>query len=160
MNLGNLLLSQGKLDAAIAAYQRALSLDSNFAGAYVNLADVYRQQAREEEAEKQLRKGLALLPNAADLHHALGLLLVRKADMPAAIKELASGAQLAPDNVRYGYVYAVALHSSGKVNEALSLLKTINTRQPYDLDVLSALISMQREIRDFKSALVYARKSS
>lgn len=160
VNLGNLLLRQGKLDAAIAAYQRALSLDSNFAGAYVNLADVYRQQGREEEAEKQLRKGLAVLPNAADLHHALGLLLVRKADMQDALKALASAANLAPDNVRYGYVYAVALHSSGKVNEALSLLKAINIRQPYDLDVLSALISMQRETGDFKSALVYARKAA
>lgn len=160
VNLGNLLLRQGKLEAAIAAYQRALSLDSNFAGAYVNLADVYRQQGREEEGEKQLRKGLDVLPNAADLHHALGLLLVRKADMPAALKELGSAAQLAPDNVRYGYVYAVALHSSGKVDEALSVLKSIDARQSYDPDVLSALISMQRETGDFKSALIYARKAA
>ena len=160
VNLGNLLLRQGKLDAAIAAYQRALSLDSRFAGAYVNLADVYRQQGREEDGEKQLRKGLDVLPNAADLHHALGLLLVRKTDMPDALKELASAAKLAPDNVRYGYVYAVALHSSGKVKEALRILKALNANQPYDLDVLSALISMQRETGDFKSALVYARKAA
>jgi predicted CXXCH cytochrome family protein len=160
VNLGNLSLRQGRIEAAISWYERALALDLRFAGAYVNLADIYRRQGREDDGEKLLRQGLALLPDAADLHHALGLSLVRKGDTPAALKELATAAKHAPDNARYAYVYAVGLHSAGKRREALAMLKAIDARRPYDLDVLGALISMQREVGDTKGALVYARKAA
>jgi predicted CXXCH cytochrome family protein len=160
VNLGNLYLRQQNVDAAIAAYHRAIELDPRFIGAYVNLADAYRQQGRDDEGEKQLRRGLSLSPKAADLHHALGLLLVRLTDKSAALQELALAAKLAPDNARYAYVYAIGLNSAGKLREALAVLKAANSRQSYNLDILSALISMQRESGDSKAALVYARKAS
>ncbi len=160
VNQGNFALRQGRSDAAIAAYERALKLDPLFAGAYVNLADAYRQQGREDEGEKQLRRGLALLPNSPDLHHALGLLLVRQGNLSKALQELGSANHLAPENTRYTYVYAVALHSIGKKQEALSVLDEMALRQPYDLDLLSALISMYREKGDAKTARLYAKKAA
>jgi hypothetical protein len=42
----------------------------------------------------------------------------------------------------------------------LTVLKAADARQPYNLDILSALISMQREAGDNKAALVYARKAA
>ena len=160
VNRGNLYLRQGKVDAAITAYERALTLDPSFIGAYVNLADAYRQQGHDDEGEKVVRKGLVLLPNAADLHHALGLLLVRKADKTTALQELAAAVKLAPDNARYAYVYGIGLNSNGQPREALAALKTADARQPYNLNILSALISIQRESGDTKSALVYTRKAA
>jgi predicted CXXCH cytochrome family protein len=158
VNLGNLYMREGRSTEAIAAYERALSLDARFAGAYVNLADTFRRLGREAEAEQILRRGLALLPRAADLHHALGLLLVRKGDKAAALRELAQAAKLAPDNARYSYVYAIALYSSGQRGAALTALRTLDQRHPYDLEILAALISMNREAGDAKAALPYARK--
>ena len=158
VSYGNLRLRQGRPEEAIAAYQRALSLDARFTGAYVNLADAYREQKREGDAERALRSGLALLPRAADLHHALGLLLVRKGDKAAAVAELALAAKLAPDSARYSYVYAVGLHSTGKRGEALAVLRSADARHPYDLDILGALISMNREAGNARAALPYARK--
>ena len=160
VNLGNLYLRQSNVYAAITAYERALTLDPEFIGAYVNLADAYRQQGRDDEGEKQLRRGLSLAPNAADLHHALGLLLVRRTDKTAALQELAAAAKLAPDNARYAYVYGIGLNSVGKQREALAVLKATDARKPYDLNILSALISMQREAGDNKAALVYAKKAA
>ncbi|MCX7069009.1 MAG: ammonia-forming cytochrome c nitrite reductase subunit c552 [Methylococcales bacterium] len=159
-NLGNLYLRQGKIDKAITAYQRALTLDPQFVGAYINLADAYRQQQHDDEGEQQLRKGLALIPDEADLHHALGLLLVRKGDKTAALKEFAKATKLAPTDARYSYVYAIALNSLGKQHKALSVLKAVDKRQPHNLQILSALISMHREAGDNKTALVYARKAA
>lgn len=155
---GNLRMRQGRPEEAIAAYQRALSLDARFAGAYVNLADAYRQQQRESDAESILRRGLALLPRSADLHHALGLLLVRKGDKATALRELAAAAKLAPDNARYSYVYAVGLHSTGRQSEALTVLRSADARHPYDLDILGSLVSMNREAGDSKGALFYAKQ--
>ena len=157
-SLGNLRMRQGRPEEAIAAYERALALDARFVGGYVNLADAYRGLGREAESEKTLRRGLALLPRAADLHHALGLLLVRKRDSAAALRELALAVKLAPDNARYGYVHAIGLHSAGRRGEALSLLRTVDARQPYDPEILSALVSMSREAGNATDALVYARK--
>lgn len=160
VNLGNLYLRQRNIEAAIPAYERAISLDPRFVGAYINLADAYRQQGRDDEGERQLRRGLLLSPDAADLHHALGLLLVRKTDKSAALQELAVASKLAPDNARYAYVYAIGLNSAGKQREALTVLKAASARQPYNLDILSTLISMQREAGDNKAALHYARKAA
>jgi len=42
----------------------------------------------------------------------------------------------------------------------LAVLKAANARLPYNLDILSALISIQREAGDNKAALVYARKAA
>jgi predicted CXXCH cytochrome family protein len=160
VNLGNLRMRQGRREEAIAAYERALSLDPRFAGAYVNLADAHRQQGRDAEGEKLLRGGLTLLPRAPDLHHALGLLLVRKGDKGAAIKELAVAAKLAPDNARYGFVYAVGLHSAGRPDKALAVLRAADARHPYDLGILGALVSINREAGNMKAALGYARKAA
>ncbi|MGZ8881314.1 MAG: tetratricopeptide repeat protein [Methylosarcina sp.] len=160
VNQGNLLLRQGQVDAAIVAYQRTLQLDPLFAGAYVNLADAYRQLEQEETGEKYLRQGLALLPLAADLHHALGLLLVRKTDQSAALIELAEAAKLAPDNPRYAYVYAIALHSAGRTKQALAVLKAADKRHAFNPEILNALISLHLETGDHKAALAYARKAA
>ena len=71
---------------------------------------------------------LTLLPRATDLHHALGLPLVSKADKTTVLQELAEAAKLAPGNARYAIVYAVALHSTGKQSEAVEILKAADAR--------------------------------
>ena len=67
-------------------------------------------------------------------------------------------AKLAPDNARYAYVYAVGLNSAGKRPEALAVLRAADQRHPYDLEILSALVSMNREAGSTRDALAYARK--
>ncbi len=158
VNRGNLYVRQGRVSEAQADFERAVSLDPSLVGAYGNLADLYRQQSREADAEDVLRRGLTLLPRAPDLHHALGLLLVRKADRVAAIDELGEAAKLAPNNPRYAYVYAIGLHAAGRRGDALAVLREADARHPYNLEILNALISVNREAGDAKAALVYARK--
>lgn len=160
VNLGNLVLRQGQPDAAIAAYLRAIKLDPLFAGAYVNLAEAYRQLGRDIEGETYLREGLSLLSKAADLHHALGLTLIRKGDQTSALIELAEAAKLAPENARYVYVYAIALNSIGKTKLALTVLKDADALHPFNMEILNALISMYLEMDDSKSALIYAKKAA
>jgi predicted CXXCH cytochrome family protein len=160
INLGNLRLRQGRSDEALAAFARAIARDPRFVGGYLNLADAQRQQGREAEAEKVLRHGLAVMPRDAALHHALGLLLTRKGDNGAAQKEFAEAAKLDPANARYAYVQAISLHSAGKRVEALAVLRNASNRHPDDLDVLSALISINREAGDRQAALRYAKQAA
>ena len=55
----------------------ALQAESALLAIYVNLADLYRQQGREADAERVLRDGLARAPKGAgaELYYALGLTL-------------------------------------------------------------------------------------
>lgn len=161
VNLGNFMLALGRSDEAIAAYRRAIAMDERFAGAYVNLADAFRTLGRDEEGEAALRDGLSAVPDAADLRHALGLLLVRRGEMGAAMEELSRSAALAPGNARYAHVYAVGLHSAGRVDEALTVLREADGRSPFNMDILGTLISIHRERGgpgDKAAALGYARR--
>ena len=133
-------------------------LDMQLAGTYVNLADAYRVQGHDDKGGQVLRRGLALLPHAADLHHALGLLLVRKGDKAAAVSALEQAARRAPDNARYAYVYAVALHSTGHPGKALAVLHDADIRHPNTPDILGTLVTLYREAGDTPAALIYARK--
>lgn len=145
VNAGTFLARRGRIEEAIAAYGRAIKLDRKFAAAYVNLADLYRMLNRDGEGERELRAGLTVLPQSADLHHALGLLLIRNARREDGLAELKAAHELAPANARYAYVYAVGLHSTGKTDAALEVVRAANIGHPYDPDILSAFLSMLME---------------
>ncbi len=57
---GQFLLEAGQLDGAIAAYQRALAIDPNYAAVYINLGRAYARQSRWSEAEAAFRRGLEI----------------------------------------------------------------------------------------------------
>jgi tetratricopeptide (TPR) repeat protein len=137
-------------------YRTAIRLDPSFIPAWVNLADLYRALGRERDAEKVLRDGLTAFPADAELHHALGLALVRAQRLPEAMVELRRAAQLAPGSARYTYVYAVALNSAGKRAEALRVLRENEHRHPADRDTIMALVDLLRKQGDRRGALDYA----
>ena len=125
---------------------------------FVNQADLYRLQQQDEKAEKILYQAITLSPRNADVHHALGLLYVRNKQMKKALQSLSDATELQADNLRYGYVYAVALNSEGQTDKAISLLKKIHQSHPTDSDSLIALISFYKSQGDIKSATAYAKK--
>jgi tetratricopeptide (TPR) repeat protein len=123
VNIGNLQRMQGRPEKAEAEYLIAIELRPQFVPAYVNLADLYRDWGREPEAESIIRAGLIVLPEQAELHHALGLSLVRQKRLDAALPELKLAAESPAANARLALVYAVALQSMGMTVEAISYLE-------------------------------------
>jgi len=105
-----------------------------------------------------LREAIATSPRDAGLHHALGLTLTRLKRPEDALGELRHAAELEPERARYAYVYAVALHSAGRREEAMTVLKQILVRHPNDRDTLSALVGFSRDSGDFGTALEYAER--
>ncbi|MFQ5350801.1 MAG: multiheme c-type cytochrome, partial [Thermoanaerobaculia bacterium] len=109
LNLGWLAIRRHRLDEAEREYLTAVELAPWLAHGYVNLADLYRSTGRESEGEAVLRRGLELAATKADVHHALGLLLVRQQRRDEALEHLAQAALLSDDVPHYDYVYALAL---------------------------------------------------
>ena len=156
--LGNFYARRGLASDAEAEYKAALRLSPHYAAAAINLADLYRQTGRDGEGENVLRSAIAASPRDAGLHHALGLALTRLKRTDAAIAELRRAAELEPDRARYAYVYAVALHSAGRGEEAMRALKENLVRHPGDRDTLLALVSFSRDAGDVAAALGYAEQ--
>jgi Flp pilus assembly protein TadD len=67
-------------------------------------------------------------------------------------------AELEPDRARYAYVYAVALHSAGRSEQAIAVLKENLARHPEDRDTLLALVTFSRDAGDLVAALEYAER--
>ena len=124
----------------------------------INLADLYRASGREPEGSTLLRTAVADAPREASLRYALGLALVRQKNNEEALAELRHAAELAPDQAQYAYVYAVGLHSAGRVEDAISVLKENLSKHPANRDTLLALVTFYRDAGNVGSALEYARQ--
>ena len=156
--LGSFDAQRGNMTEAEKEFAAALRLSPQFAPAAINLADLYRQQGRDGESIKILQDAIVAAPQDSGLHHALGLALVRLKRNDEALAELNKAREIDPDRARYAYVYAVALHSSGRVQDAMTVLKDNLARHPNDRDTLLALVSFSRDSGDAKSALEYAQR--
>jgi predicted CXXCH cytochrome family protein len=158
--LANFYARRGLAADAENEYKAALRLSPQFSPAAINLADLYRQLGRDGDAETVLRTAIASSRQDAGLHHALGLTLTRQKRPDAALTEFRTAAELEPDRSRYAYVYAVALHSSGHVDESMKILKESLARHPNDRESLLALVTFNRDSGDIGAALEYAEQLS
>lgn len=158
--LGAFYARIGSLREAEEELKAALRLSASFAPAAINLADLYRQAGRDADGEAVLRQALAASPQDAALHHARGLTLVRLKRLPEAIESLGRAHAIDPGQSRYAYVYAVALHSSGRPAEALDILKQTAMRHPTDRETLMALVTYAEEAGDLALALRTAEQLS
>ncbi len=158
LNLGSIAAAAGEPEVAQRAYQAALRLDPRFVPAYANLADLYRAQGQESQAQAHLRAGLAVSPDSADLNHALGLALVRAKRLDAALESLRRARDLAPNNTHYAYVYAVALDGAERTAEALAVLEAAAARDGADSDLLVALIQYNAKLGRPQAAAAWLDK--
>jgi predicted CXXCH cytochrome family protein len=149
---------RGLTAEAETEYKAALRLSPHYAPAATNLADLYRQTGRDGEGEGVLRAAIAQSPQDAGLHYALGLWLTRMKRAADALDELRRASELAPGNARYAYVHAVALHSAGQREQAMTALKKIVADHPDDRDSLQAIMAFARDAGDLATALDYAKR--
>jgi Tfp pilus assembly protein PilF len=157
VNLALLHLALGEPAAARREYETALRLAPWFVPAAVNLADLARAEGDEAAGEALLRRTLAAAPGSAELHHALGLGLVRSGRRDEALAELARAAELAPEQTRFAFVHALALAEAGEGERALAVLSAAHQRRPGDREVLVALVTLSREAGRREDAVRYAR---
>jgi predicted TPR repeat methyltransferase len=78
-NLGNVLLSAGRIEAAAQAYERSAHVAEGHpesAEALSNLGSLYRKQGRMDEAEKVLRRAIVIRPDFGDAWYNLSKTLI------------------------------------------------------------------------------------
>jgi predicted CXXCH cytochrome family protein len=100
LNLAGLASARRDPAGAERHYRRALAQDPQVQAARLGLATLLAGSAREDEAERVLREGLAHSAQAGELHFALGLLAGQRKEWEKAAHELRAAAALMPDHPR------------------------------------------------------------
>ncbi|MBA7609014.1 Lipopolysaccharide assembly protein B [subsurface metagenome] len=148
--------SMGHNDKAEASFHKAIALDPNNAALHLNLGMLLGEMKRSKDAEKAFRAALTADPNSAVAAYNLGVLLV--SDQPSESLQWCRNAYLLrPDEGRYGYTYAFYLFQKGAVEQAITVLADMISRNiPYgDTYALLAAIHLQRGEPD-KAVDVYS----
>lgn len=141
-NLGMLELLRGRVQQADARFAKAIARDPSFAPAWVNRADLRRQQGDEAGCEKILREGLAKAYDKSSLHHSLGLLCVRQKRLPEAEAEFAEAHRLRPDIAQHALLLALVQDARGRTEAGLEILREACRQNPGDPQLLSALAEL------------------
>jgi Tfp pilus assembly protein PilF len=155
-DLAHVALLAGDVEHAEGNLREALDIDPTFTAAYVNLADLYRSQQRDEEAEAVLREGLKAAADRAAVEFALGLTLIRLGRQPEATVHLRRAHEIRPEVIRFGYVYAVAQFDSGQQVASLKTLERMLQRYPANRDILRLLAGYNQQMGRTKAAERYA----
>lgn len=145
LNLALLYQANGRADAVETRLRTALQRDPDYMPALVALVQWLDGNFRWEEGRALLEQALGAHPQSALLQHANGVLLVRKGDLPAALKSFAEAVRLDPQSIPYDYAYAVALHDSGQLEAACHRLEELLERDAANREARLALINYWRE---------------
>jgi tetratricopeptide (TPR) repeat protein len=119
-NLGVALVQDGKDDAAITCFLRALDLRPDFAEARNSLGNAYLHTGRTDDAIACFQQALQTKPNYADAHNDLGTAFCRNGKVDDGIAEIQQALSLAPDNVTFHCNLGNALLQKGEVDDAIA----------------------------------------
>lgn len=121
--------------SALAAYEKAIEVDPNFAPAYVGRARVNLELDPEAEIESDLQKAIDLDPDYIDSYLARAALRLAQEDYDAALIDLDEIELLAPQSPLLYLYRAQAFMAQGEDGKALE-----NAQIAYDLDQTSLLV--------------------
>jgi len=137
--LGQLSTPEG-LDRSIALYKQALTIDPDYAAAWVGLGTKYMTQANfglrtfEEGfrlARAAVSKALAIDPDFALAHSSLGwLAMYDDRDFAAAARHIEHALDLEPRNTDIMTDAATLAQSLGRLDKAIALTEYITSRDP------------------------------
>jgi putative PEP-CTERM system TPR-repeat lipoprotein len=122
LNLSMMLLSQGRNDESIAAYEKILQTDKNNLIALNNLAWLYSTK-NDKRASQIGKQAYELAPRRPEIIDTYGWILVQEGDYKRGSEILKQAAELAPKNQEIVYHLGYALNKQGEKQLAKAFLK-------------------------------------
>ncbi|WP_394224591.1 tetratricopeptide repeat protein [Pseudoalteromonas spongiae] len=155
-NLALLALEMAEPKAAEMHYFDAIKVEPIFMPAYVNLADLYRQQGDESKAQNILKQALSVNHEASDVYYALAMSQIRSNEKQNALKSLENATLFAPENASYLYTYALLLQDQKNIHQAIRYFEKAYAITPTNPDISYSLTQSYITLNQFKQALFYA----
>jgi tetratricopeptide (TPR) repeat protein len=142
--LGRLDQQEGRIDDAIRRYRIASQLRPDYVAVPLNLADIYLQLDRLEEAERSFKTALQIERSNAAAYYGLGQVALSRRSYAEAISYFEAALASAPDANRIHYSLAMAYRGAGNAEKAkdhLARQGSVGVRAPDPLvDGLQQLI--------------------
>ena len=131
--LGASAAQTGKLDEAIDAFKKAISIKPDYADAYNNLGNALKGQGKLEEAIEAYNKVLSIKPDT-DAYYNMGNALKEQGKLEEAVEAYNKAISIKPDYAEAYYNMGISLQDQGKLDEAVSIYnKAISIRPDYAL---------------------------
>ena len=157
LNLALFYISRKMPKKAQVAYEEALHLQPQFVPAYINYSNFLMTQGKSAASFDILKKGIEILPTMGVLHHSLGLWYVRNKDSDNANTSLKKALELAPNNARFAYVYAISVAEKDP-KKAIEILEDAYTKHKGNLEIVSGLAYYYKQIEDSDKSAFYEKK--
>jgi tetratricopeptide (TPR) repeat protein len=119
LNLGSLLVQDGRAAEAIAILQKAIAVDPAYAAPHYQLALAFRGAGKHDEAIAELQAAIRLRPNNAEAHGTLGMELRSAGRTDEALAHFQEAARLSPTSVESRTNLGLALMEAGRTGEAV-----------------------------------------
>lgn len=159
VNLGHVFKEAKIFDRAVAAYTKALTLDSDNPILHGNLACVYYEQSLYDLAIDSYRKAIELQPNFPDAYCNLANALKEKGNVPEAEKCYNTALRLNPNHADSLNNLANIKREQGLNEEAMNLYKKALEIYPEFAVAHSNLASMLQLQGHLQSALNHYREA-
>ena len=110
----------GKLDDAILAFQKTLSIKPDYADSYNNMGIALNEQGKHKEAIAAYNKALSIKPEYAEAHNNMGVALKYEGKRKEAIVAYTKALSIKPEYAEAHNNMGVALNEQGKSKEAIA----------------------------------------
>ena len=130
-NLGNALLSLGRLPEAEKAFRRSLALAES-AEAWTNIARIQRRRQEWARSEGSARKAIALSPQSGEAWHYLSLALLGLQRAEEAFEAAVQAELLLPAHANRREAYGRALWAAGEHERAVAFYRDWLEKEPGD----------------------------
>jgi tetratricopeptide (TPR) repeat protein len=130
INLGVILMDQGKLDEAASHFKIAMEIQPNNAEGHYDLGNVLGRQGVITDAIAQFRKALDLHPDFAEAHCNLGMALLQQGEIPDAVAQFRKALDLKPNYLPARECLGRALLRTGDFDGAMACFEKIAPLPP------------------------------
>lgn len=128
-NLGYAYFTRGKIEEAIAHYQKSLDMDVRYANAHFVMGFVLDQQGRTDEAIYHYHEALKIDPMSADSHYNLGIIMRRLGKDGEAIAHYLQAIKINPMHATAHYNLGNVYGARGDFEQAIE-----HYRKALDID--------------------------
>jgi tetratricopeptide (TPR) repeat protein len=120
LDLGFLQQNQDEIDAAMASYQKAASLEPDGPADYFNRANVAAASYQWDQVIACLRAVVQARPEFWQAHYQLGIQLAAKGETAEAQTQFSEAIRYRPDFIQAHLELGTALATQGKTDQALA----------------------------------------
>lgn len=132
LNLAVRYHQAGKLEEAIALYQRAIAINPNIGETHYNLGIIFWKQGRNDEAISSFRRAIAANPNDAYSYYNLANLLQGEGRLEEAIVSYRHAIGINPNIAEAHNNLGNILQEQGRLEEAVSSYRSAIAANPGD----------------------------